>query len=130
MSEITHCVQSYTVRSPFNVNCEKKTLGKKITLAPLLMLLSNKRCVLCSFHKRNIWKDCNSCQMDYNIKLQFNIFCAYPWIKDKHFDLKVLQTPNIYDGKRKLFKIEECGNPKVDNEGNKDSQRQNFLLWG
>ena len=51
--------------------------------------------------------------------------------KNKHFGLKVLQTPKHLENKRsKLFKVEACSNAEVDDEGNKDSKRQSFLLWG
>ena len=50
---------------------------------------------------------------------------------DKRFDLKDLHEHlNIQKSKIKLFKVESCGNPEVNDEGNKDHQWHNFFSEG
>ena len=64
-------------------------------------------------------------------QLQVYFFALVHFVKmDKHLGLKDLQTLNytVIEANGELFKVESCSNPNVDNEGNKDCQRQDFLL--
>ena len=46
MGEIKHCVQRYTLRSPFHVNCEKFPQSISFTLAALLTQVKDIRCAI------------------------------------------------------------------------------------
>ena len=50
--------------------------------------------------------------------------CVYTFV------LKGLQTHIHRVSKKLFFKIEGGSNPKVDDEGDNNCQRQNLFLWG